>query len=66
MSNEKYRKADVAMEYFPDLIPDSARKKLYRFICENPIWQPGKKWKNRKYFTPIEINQIEQILGKPT
>ena len=56
-------KSEMALQYFPNISKGAACRKLIRFIQESPTWCPGKNFKTRRYFTNIEVNQIEKIMG---
>ena len=56
-------KSEMALQYFPKISKGAACRKLIRFIQDNPIWSPEKEFKTRRYFTNLEVKQIEEIMG---
>ena len=63
------RKSDMAQAYFPNVTPSTARRNLLRWIAMNPELQERLQktgyQKEQRYFTPVQVSILYEILGEP-
>ena len=64
-----FNKTELALAYFPNSSPESARRALLRWFAYNPplmhrLLELGYN-KLQHYFTPAQVDAIYEFLGEP-
>ena len=61
--NKTVSKSEMGLRYFPQLTKEWACKKLIEYLKTCPDWKPGADFTRRRYYTPAELRQVEEIMG---